>query len=86
MISFATSISKMKTNQRKLNNPFKSKYKYSASSVTSKKKSGSEDELVYANSLQGGGDFAEVIVFDSVFHSPVDGGGAWGTSVIIKKN
>jgi len=61
------SISTMKTNQRKLNNPFKSKYKYSASSVTSRKKSGSEDELVVIRDVSNNKEYFLSIVDTFVY-------------------
>lgn len=34
-------------------------------------------ELDYANSLSGGGEFVQCVVFTSSFQSPVNGGGTW---------
>lgn len=37
----------------------------------------SEDNVDYCNELESEAGFDECIVFESDFHSPVDGGGAW---------
>ena len=45
-------------------------------------KYGGNDELDYCRSLNEQADYVESIIFDSVFRSPITGGGAWEANAI----